>query len=515
MDSLLISPGSLRLRPGPAVVLAAALALAIAVLLSPAAVMAREGGVTFGCDPGPSRPEQPPAPADSVEVDPTLTGAFLLVDGNVLGPPLHGVGLNLEPTLWSCQQSHPYLLSTLLDALRPALVRVGITQAPWAPEGTEDVTQLDRDSYWQVLDSPAYQPSWEFLSELNRRGIALLLAHWGAPGVMTDDGTPMGRLLPENFERYADYYETAVEYLVVHRGLKVLAVSAMNEPDCGDGSKVPAEEYPRLVRILGERLAPYGVGLYGPDTCSADSARDYLDALLADPEALSYLTLIGIHQYRAGDDVRRLVEYVRAAGLDLPVYITEYTSFGYGALDDGQQANDELGFLLDTVAILQSHLQGGADAALYWDGVDYLQVHHSAITRWGLLSGPKDDPPFAPRKRYWGMRQIMPFLPPGARLLGTLLDGPPGLLALAALGPPEERERATVVLINTGSPVELDLVLRDLPFGPGFLNVYRTSAIEDMAYLGVADVSGGVLSISLPARSITTLTQYPLDGAEF
>ena len=97
--------------------------------------------------------------------------------------------------------------------------------------------------------------------------------------------------------------------------------------------------------------------------------------------------------------------------------MTEYTWFGFGDLDDGQEAHNEFGYTLDITTTLLSHYRQGADAALYWDAIDYLQPGHDAITRWGLLRGPDRD--FARRPRYAGFLQILPYLQPGARIVET------------------------------------------------------------------------------------------------
>ena len=100
----------------------------------------------------------------------------------------------------------------------------------------------------------------------------------------------------------------------------------------------------------------------------------------------------------------------------LPLYVTEYTTYRYGNLDDGQEAPAELPYLLEIATVLQSHLTAGADGAIYWDAVDYYWLLHDAIAKWGLLRGPQAQPPLTPRKHYYGMLQILPYLQPGAAL---------------------------------------------------------------------------------------------------
>ncbi|HWP29138.1 MAG TPA: hypothetical protein VFB73_17405 [Chloroflexota bacterium] len=463
--------------------------------------------VRFGCDPGPTKPPPPPSPAPPRRPPREPVAAYLLVDGRLAGPPIAGVGFNLEPTLWTCPAARPVIETQILDAFQPDLVRVGLAQAPWAPPDAASVEDLTWEAYQRVLDAPEFQPSWEFIAMLNRRGIAPLVAPWGAPGLLTEDGRPTGHLRPEYFERYAEYYAAAIDYLVNRRGLRLGLASVMNEPDCGDGSRISAADFPTVARLVGQRLAAYGVRLYGPDTCNAEAAVDYVEALIRDGGALEYFAAIGTHQYTPGGEVAELLRVMREAGVDLPLYITEYTTYRFGNLDDGQEAPDEMAFLLEIATVLQSHLVAGADAALYWDAVDYLWLLHDAISKWGLLQGPQAQPPFGPRKRYYGMLQILPYAPAGARVLDTAYHGPPTLLPLAIARPGDGA--VSLVLINRGREVHLEVEFEHLEQPATRFRLYRTSEREDRADLGEVPVDDGRLQVGIPARSLVTLAAPP------
>src|SRR5581483_11764476 len=389
----------------------------------------------FGCDPGPSKPAPPQNELNPIRPVALVNEGTLLIDGRLAGRPIAGVGFNIEPTLWTCPEARPLIEQRIFDTFRPDLIRVGLAQAPWAPDDADTADDLTWDAYQRVLASPAFQPSWEFIAMLNQRGITPIVAPWGVPGLLTDNGEPTGRLKPEYFEKYAEYYAAAVDYLVRQRGLRIGPASVMNEPDCGDGSHISPRDFPRVARLVGERLAEYGVKLYGPDTCNADSATRYLDALVRDGNALEYFEVIGTHQYAPGGEVAELVREMREAGLTLPLYVTEYTTYRYGNLDDGQEAPAEMPYLLEIATVLQSHLTGGADAAIYWDAVDYYWLLHDAISKWGLLRGPQVQPPLTPRKHYYGLLQILPYLRPGARIISTSQRAPTTLLPLVVERP--------------------------------------------------------------------------------
>jgi hypothetical protein len=212
------------------------------------------------------------------------------------------------------------------------------------------------------------------------------------------------------------------------------------------------------------------------------------------------LAFVGFHEYSASPDVGDLVRYVRQRRPDLPVVVTEYTSFRFGDLDDGQEASDELGFMLDVVNTVLSHYRHGADAAVYWDVVDYLQPGHDAITKWGLLRGPADN--FERRQRYHGLLQVLRHLQPGAVVLESRQEGGDDLGSLTIR---TADGGLAVFLVNLGSnSIELDLAFEGAT-GPSSLVVLRTDSSAEADRLGRVNVQDGRGRVSLPSRSATTL----------
>lgn len=462
--------------------------------------------LVFGCEPGPVEPFYPddpslpprPPPSDAAPIE----SATLVVDGGRAGSPIEGAGFNLEHTLWSCPTFRPTLRRRILEPFMPAVARVDSGQLPLAPEGVP-AEQLGPDDYRAVISADWYRPGWELIRRLNQHNVKVLLGVWGAPGAFTDTGDRRGELLPQYVDQYVEYYATIVEYLVRTQGLSIWATTIMNEPDGGDGTTIRPELFVDVARKLGPALEPYGVELYGPDTASAENALDYLPLMLDDPVVMAHLAAIATHQYFPSPYLERLVESVRASAWSrLPVYVTEYTSFGFGSLDRGEEANDEVGFMLDIAATAASLYADGADATLYWDGVDYYQAGHAAITRWGLLQGP--EAAFFPRKRYFGMLQILPYLQPGARILSTYLDGGPALTPLAIRFPGDGSRDVAIALVNQGGPLQLEVSLQNMP-DVDELESYITDADNDLNRLGRVRFRAGHGQVFIPARSIVTL----------
>jgi len=458
-----------------------------------------------GCDPGPVDP--PPWP-EVIPPHQDVRGAAEMASLSVdLTParaqrPMLGSGFNIEHALWSCPAFRPLLQRELLTPLAPAVARVDTGLLPAAPAELS-AAELNPDVYRSVLRSAPYADSWAFFRRLNDANVKVVLGVWGGPAQFTLEGVRRGTLDPRHYDSYVEYVATVVEYLVREEGIEVWATTIANEPDGGDGCVIPPDGLAYIGRRLAERLAPMGVKLYGPDTASGDNAMLYLPALFADPVIVDNLAFVGFHQYYATPEVSRVVEFVHGSRRpDLPVIVTEYTSFLYGALDDGQDTTDRVGFTLDIVDMLLAHYRHGADAALYWDVVDYLQPGHDVITRWGFLRGPQRD--FAPRLRYYGMLQVLPYLRPGSQVLSAQQSGGSRLSSLAVRTP---TGAPAVILVNQ----DADDVNLTLHFdGPGAqalsqLAVWRTDRDNRAQSQGRLRVQNGVADTVLPGRSLTTL----------
>lgn len=463
--------------------------------------------IGFGCDPGPveefhhADPPIPPtrvgSPRDAVQ----LANVSVVTSG---GRAVDGHGFNLEHTLWSCPSFRRVLDRWLLTPFQPDIARVDSGQLPFVPESAT-VHELGRDVYQAIMDDPKYQPSWAMLRRLNRENVRLMLGVWGGPGQFTDDGTRRGTLLPEYADAYVEYVTSVVDYLVRRQNVSVWAVTVANEPDGGDGTTISPELYLEIARRLGPKVAPYGVQLYGPDTASAGNARPYTDLILADDDVRRWFGAIATHEYFTEHDLRELVSDVRAVSPSLPIYVTEYTSFRFGAMDRGQEATNEIGHMLDSLQVYASLMNSGADAAIYWDAVDYYQAGHAAITRWGLLQGPSEA--FAPRTRYHGFQQVLPYVQAGSMVLPSTVSGPERLSVLAIGGGGRRPGDLTIAAINRTGPIQLTVSL-DGP-APTSFEVYVTDPTREYEHAGRVQVSNGTLTVLVPARSVTTLSAGP------
>lgn len=463
--------------------------------------------IVFGCDPGPVEElhhADPPVPPVRVASSRDQLQTASLRVQTTAGRPVDGHGFNLEHTLWSCPMFRRVLGREILSPFQPDIARIDSGQLPFVPEDLP-VSRLGWEIYQTMMDDPKYQPSWAMLRVLNRQNVRLMLGVWGGPGQFNDDGTRRGELLPQYADEYVEYVTAVVDYLVRRQNVSIWSVTVANEPDGGDGTLIPPDLYLDVARKLGPRVAPYGVNLNGPDTASASNALPYTDRLLADPDVLRWFGVISTHEYFTEHALVELTERVRRVKPALPIYVTEYTSFRFGALDRGQEATNEIGHMLDSLQVYASLMNAGADAALYWDAVDYYQAGHSAITRWGLLEGPSEA--FAPRTRYYGFQQILPYVQAGSVIYPSELNGPERLAVLAIGGGSRRPGDLTIAAINRTGPVQLTVTLDGL--SPQIFEIYVTDRDREFEHLGRARVQNGQLTVTIPARSVTTFSAGP------
>jgi len=460
-----------------------------------------------GCNPGPF--DTPPPPEHLETHYPPLgyvaMPSALRVDLDSYSDqsqrPILGTGFNLEHALWSCPEFRTMFRSEILDPFMPAIARVDSGLLPAAPAELP-AWELNSAVYQSMLSSPQYADSWRFFQRLDRAGVRVVLGIWGGPAQFTEDGTRRGVLSPSHYDDYVDYVTAVVDFLVQQQHVNLWATTIANEPDGGDGNQIPPDGLAYIAHQVAPRLAAYNVKLYGPDTADGNNALQYLPALLDDPVIADNLAFVGFHQYYPSSQVSDVVDYVHARDASLPVIVTEYTSFNFGDLDAGQEANAQNGYGLDIVNTVLNHYKHGADAAIYWDAVDYLQPGHDAITRWGFLRGPADD--FKRRPRYYAMQQVLPYLQPGARVLDSYQDEGTGLTTLAvqtAAGAP-----AIFVVNQEFQPVDLSVTLTGEEIGryPSLV-VTTTDRTHRAERLGRVRLRDGMGQLTLSPRSVTTL----------
>ncbi len=104
-------------------------------------------------------------------------------------------------------------------------------------------------------------------------------------------------------------------------------------------------------------------------------------------------------------------------------------------------------------------------------------------------------------KRLWTFGQFSKFIRPGHSIVNVTGEVPQDVMLVASVGPDGT---VVVVAINeTTATVDLPITIAG-GTAPTTMNVWQTSATDDLASKSAVTVTGGVLSASLPAMSVTT-----------
>ena len=163
--------------------------------------------------------------------------------------------------------------------------------------------------------------------------------------------------------------------------------------------------------------------------------------------------------------------------------------------------------------MLLAHYRYGADAALYWDAIDYLQPGHDAITPGESCAGRRGfarRTHYSRRTRYYGMLQVLPYLQPGARVLDAHQLGGPDLGSLAVQT--RTGEPALFLVNQGGAEVDLNVHLRGESAARfSALALWRTDRDHKAEPLGRVHLQDGFGQLILPPRSLTTL--FPAGAA--
>lgn len=357
--------------------------------------------------------------------------------------------------------------------------------------------------------------------------LKVVLTVWSPPAGMKcvyDDGIRDGEPHPDGTKgggalcpsRRDDFADWLIEGLGLYAdvGVDVYALSFQNEPyfwEPYNSCFYPQDYYAETLAAIGPRIhaAFPRVKLFGSENmleieCGANDVEFdpwwYTATIMDNEAALAELGAFAAHGYSdgvlatAGSKMSRLWanfhEGVQETGK--PIWMTETSgyvdSWEPGNNGDGEERPGALDL---AQAIYAALYHGKASAWIWWQGSELGQVNEFALMN-GTSVG----------KRYYASKQFYRFIRPGARMVETTSDDSS---VLAAAFERQALGSFIVVLIN-GDESSKSVALEGDGL-PEQFEVYRTSASEDC--LSLPSVSRD--SITLPARSLTTLVSGPID----
>ena len=307
-----------------------------------------------------------------------------------------------------------------------------------------------------------------------------------APEFTTSPDATTNQLKEENYQEFAEYCVAYIKILKRETGIDLYAISLQNEPRFSQfySSCVYSFESMRdVIKVVSARFREEGITtkIMAPeDVQSIWHIRQYLDAIIDDPEANKAVDIFAIHNYQ---------------------------NDGINPSDEGPMSwqetfqrandNDKVVWMSETSGFDPSRIKGGIDLAKsMYNAIHFGQA--SAWVYWQMSEGNDNGLIFdgKPTYLYYVSQQFYKHVQIDYKRV-QVNESEEKLLTLGFVGPNENKK--TVILINTGEE-ELSIRLNG-DFSSQNFDVHLTSSIR--SHEKMTTVSGKIL---LPPMSVLTLS---------
>ncbi|MCE4553074.1 glycoside hydrolase family 30 beta sandwich domain-containing protein [Pelomonas cellulosilytica] len=380
------------------------------------------------------------------------------------------------------------LYGTGAGSLGLNILRLRIAPATW-------------DAKAQTADTSAWTAELANGAAAQARGALVFASAWSPPAslkiVQAERSNPTwsGRLDPAHYADYAAYLNAYIRYAAT-RGVDLYAISPQNEPDWDptdyESCLWSADELKAWIGSHGATaVAGTRTRLLAPESLAFAPATT--EALLADDKSATNVALIGGHLY--GNVPRYSAD---AARLGKGVWMTEHF------LDSVNKADGKASWAtsIDDALALAREVHDGLTLGQYNAYIYWWLANSDDAKPTGLID--KADKP-----NHFGLalKHFAFFIRPGFVRVDATARPADGV-SLSAYRTPAgaATPRAVVVLVNEGAtPRTLDVAVTAAA-GAGSWTPYQTTATASFQALAPIAATAGGLSITLPPRSLTTLS---------
>jgi O-glycosyl hydrolase len=364
-----------------------------------------------------------------------------------------------------------------------------------------------------------------FLRFANQFGVRDLIGFVNsAPAVWTSNGRSCGGTFTSTANQaYATYLADIVAHFDAE-SVHLDYLSPMNEPDnsfgdCGqEGMLVGVGQRDDMVRTLGATLAARGLatGISADESSQVGQFNAEVPTWLGQSGTAQYVANLAHHTYDNPGQAAMMgaAEVGRQAGKR--TWASEICCWGGVGTGWGQQYDPTITGGLALSDIIYKDFAITGDSAFHWwvalaSGIGCNPTTSGCATSVNG-SGWNDaliyyDPNYASNgnqtlymtKRYYALGQYSRFVRPGA--VRYPVNGAPNGVQVLAFDAGGQWTLVVNNLNSTATPLSLHFNARN---NVGATAAYRTSATENLASVGLPSVSGGTVTATLPARSITT-----------
>jgi glucosylceramidase len=340
---------------------------------------------------------------------------------------------------------------------------------------------------------------------------------WSAPAYMKTNnstinggqicGSPGAAACAHSYDWRAAYANYLLQYVKFYAGvgIPIQNLGFINEPDLSESyasmDPTTAQAVDFIDHALGPAVHSSGLGLtiFCCDGSKYSSAAPYASAIQADPTASSYVGVISAHEYGG-----HFTQPMPTNGQ--PVWMTEWSS-GNSTANSSWDCNNCSGgpdgmYLANDV--IQAFNAGQINAYVYWYG-------NSTSTAAPLIITSSKS--YTVEGKFYALAALSRFVRPGAYVVST--TNPYATANLVAF---RNTDGSKVMdILNTGTTSLAATFTVDPGTSNSAVKTYLTGAngaynvvpTETITETDTAMVSGSSLFVTVPARSLVTLTMPP------
>lgn len=364
------------------------------------------------------------------------------------------------------------------------------------------VTDLTKFKYNSVNDHLQY------LRDLKAAGLnTLIVTSWSPPAWMKTNNNVNGpvadapsytlnptsatnQLRTDMYDEFAERCVAYIKILKKETDIDVYAISLQNEPRFSEPYEscvFDGAALRDLIKVVGKRFKDEGMTtkIFMPEDVSwFDGINAFIQPILQDPVAMSYVGLVGIHGYAfngvtagSADAQTWKAMYNWGAPSGKPLWMTETSGFD----------NNMNGAIDLSKAMYTALTYGNVSAWVFWT------LSTSTLDGYSLMSssGTKS-------KRYYASKNFYRYVRPDAYRISASAPELSNIYPVAFKNDIENSE--TIILIND-STVDKAIKISGANL-PAQLSVYITSETDDSKDHGIINANDGIM---IPAKSIVTL----------
>ncbi|MDG4766465.1 cellulose binding domain-containing protein [Solwaraspora sp. WMMD406] len=328
--------------------------------------------------------------------------------------------------------------------------------------------------------------------------VTILASPWTAPAHFKTNNSRVngGKLRTDYYDDYARHLNDYVQYMK-GQGVTIDVTSIQNEPDWHpdyDSMDWTGAEMRNFVR-------DHGAAIRDTELMVGESlrfARSYSDPTLQDPAARNNIGYVGGHLYDA-ENSGNLSPYPLANQYGKPQWMTEWNlhaADGSGSNIWGDPSNTAVWneTLDDIMRTVHRSMESGWSAYIWWYGRRFYSFVGDGESQYGTTRG-------APLRRGYAFSQYAKYVRPGDKRVALSKSSRASSLEVTAY---QGRGKVTLVLLNRSNSAVNDTVVQ-VPQNVSAAEYTVTSRTQSSQSQPVS-VSGGQVTVDVPARSISTIT---------